>query len=271
MKTFKILLAILTVTFLTTSVIVEVFSSLGEWVPCVPHPDMIELQYLEQDCISYVNVSITFATSGYNVSEWGEPIFDGNNISVDAKIWRWTGVSLPVIVTVKHLYNLGFLRPGEYNFTFKVWGISLKNMTFAARNRTNVSINPRSLNLWSKGRWISVHIEFLEGYSVQNINVTTILLNDTVPPDFKAPLIMGDYDKDGILDLTIKFDRQEVIAHILFDIDLEKLLGEKFMAITLTITGCFSNGAPFQGSTTMIIMLPLPRGIRLDQMFATPI
>ncbi|MEM1563665.1 MAG: hypothetical protein QW161_03205 [Candidatus Bathyarchaeia archaeon] len=142
-RTSKIVFAILTLTFLlAVSLIVEDSSSLEEWVPCVPSPDMVELQYLGREGISYVNVSITFASSGFNVSDWGVLIFDGNNISVNAKIWRWTGVSIPVVITVKHLYNLGFLRPGEYNFTFKVWGFSIKNITFIVRDGANVNIDP---------------------------------------------------------------------------------------------------------------------------------
>jgi hypothetical protein len=143
-KIFRTMIfAIFTSTILlTASPAAENASSLEEWVPCVPNPDMVELQYLERDGVSYVNVSITFASSGFNVSDWGIPIFDENSISVDAKIWIWTGVSLPVVITVKHLYNLGFLPPGEYNFTFKVWGFNVKSITFVVREGANFDIDP---------------------------------------------------------------------------------------------------------------------------------
>lgn len=124
------LLAILTIIALAATSATQNASSLEEWFPYVPSSDAVELCYLAQNGISYVNVSITFASSGFNISDWGTPIFDGSGISVDAKIWRWTGVSLPVVVNVSHMYNLGLLRPGEYNFTFKVWSYSVETITF---------------------------------------------------------------------------------------------------------------------------------------------
>jgi len=101
-----------------------------QWVPCVPNPNQVELNYRKENYTSYVDVSIEFASSGFNVSDWGTPITDRNNISVDARIWRWTGVDFPVVIIISHTYNLGNLPAGEYLFTFKVWGFSIKNITF---------------------------------------------------------------------------------------------------------------------------------------------
>jgi len=144
-KTFGVILAILTLAILLTiSQTTENALTLEEWVPFVPNPDMVQLQYLERDGTSYINVSITFHSDGFNVSDWGDPIFDGNKISVDAKIWKWTGVTLPVIITRKHSYNLGFLSPGEYNLIFKAWGVSVKNITFIVKGGANVDIDSPS-------------------------------------------------------------------------------------------------------------------------------
>jgi hypothetical protein len=101
-----------------------------EWVPYVPQAQYVQLYYWMRNGISYMNVSITFASSGYNVSDWGIPVQDGTNISVDAEIWQWTGVSLPVVTIEEHSYNLGVLHPGEYNFTFMAWGYPVKSITF---------------------------------------------------------------------------------------------------------------------------------------------
>ncbi|MEM2971434.1 MAG: hypothetical protein QW270_03310 [Candidatus Bathyarchaeia archaeon] len=90
-----------------------------EWIRCGVSPDQVELCYWKEDAISYINISITFPTGGYNVSDWGTPTITGNDISVTAEIWMWTRYSIQVITIANHIYNLGVLQPGEYNFTFK--------------------------------------------------------------------------------------------------------------------------------------------------------
>lgn len=104
-----------------------------------------------------------------------------------------------------------------------------------------VDINPDTLSLKSKGKWITAYIELPEGYNVAEIDVPATLLNDTVPVDIDGPIGIGDYDEDGIGDLRVKFDRQEVIALL--------NVGE----VTLTITGEV-NGIPFEGSDTIRVI-----------------
>jgi hypothetical protein len=77
-----------------------------------------------------------------------------------------------------------------------------------------IDIDPDTLNLKSKGNWITVYIE-IPGYNMSQINVSTIRLNNTVPAESK-PTAIGDYDKDGVPDLMLKFDRAKVqaIVHV---------------------------------------------------------
>jgi hypothetical protein len=129
-----------------------------------------------------------------------------------------------------------------------------------------IDIKPNMLNLQSKGKWITTYIELPDGYSVADINRTTILLNGTIPVDLfwiSKPIksIIGDYDNDTIPDLMIKFDRQQVINYIMANVDMSRLYEERFMTITLTVTGKLKNGTPFQGSDTVKIILLMPRGI----------
>jgi hypothetical protein len=101
-----------------------------EWFPYVPDASHTELSYWEENGISYMNCSIVFADSGHMVSNWGTPNIDANNISVDAEIWRYEGVSLPVVIIGRHSYTLGRLLAGEYLFIFKAWESPVKNITF---------------------------------------------------------------------------------------------------------------------------------------------
>ena len=102
-----------------------------EWVPYVPDANHVELDYLKENDTSYIDISIEFPSTGYNVSDWGTPTIVGNNISADAEIWDWTGVDLPMVIMKSHTYSLGKLSAGKYLFIFKAWGFHVKNTTFA--------------------------------------------------------------------------------------------------------------------------------------------
>jgi len=120
-----------------------------------------------------------------------------------------------------------------------------------------VDVNPKALNLRSKGKWITAYIELPEGYNVSDIDVSTIMLNDTISAEPK-PIAVGNHDEDGILDLMIKFDRANVISYILANVNKTKLFDERFIAVTLTITGYLNDGTLFQGTTTIRVLMPIP-------------
>jgi flagellar hook assembly protein FlgD len=109
-----------------------------------------------------------------------------------------------------------------------------------------IDIDPDTLNLKSKGKWITAYIE-IPGYDVSKINISSILLNGTVPAEtnqkygfVKDPEI-GDYDNDGIPDLMVKFDRSAV----------EEIVSPG--NVTLTLTGEI-NGRSFEGSDTIKVI-----------------
>lgn len=103
-----------------------------------------------------------------------------------------------------------------------------------------INVDPDTLNLKSKGRWITAYIELPEGYDVSEFDVSTVMLNSEIPAELH-PTEIGDYDTDGIPDLMVKFDRQETIALL--------SIGEA----TLTITGKV-NDALFEGSDTIRVI-----------------
>jgi len=111
-----------------------------EWIPCVPDASIVRLEFWIENGISYMNVSIEFPSSGYNVSSWGTPSIVGNNVSVDAEIWCWTGIDMPVITERVHTYCLGNLSIAEYFFTFNVWGQPVKNVKFIISEFSTVQI-----------------------------------------------------------------------------------------------------------------------------------
>jgi predicted GH43/DUF377 family glycosyl hydrolase len=118
-----------------------------------------------------------------------------------------------------------------------------------------VNLHPDTLNLRSNGRWVTAYIELPEGHDAQNIDVSTVLLNGTVPIDPNAPTAVGDYDGEGVPDLMVKFDRAAVSGLILSQ-------GITSGNVVLTITGRLYDGTMFEGSDTIRVMLPMPKSHR---------
>ena len=124
---------------------------------------------------------------------------------------------------------------------FRLYGLSVTNPIIQA----TLDINPNTLNLNSKGRWITAYIELPEGYDVADIDIDTVLLDDTVLAE-PAPAKIGDYDADGIGDLMVKFDRQEVIDELEWD------WGTTY-SDEITITLNLDDGTTAEGSDTIKI------------------
>jgi len=123
-----------------------------------------------------------------------------------------------------------------------------------------IDIDSDTLNLKSRGKWITSYIELPEGYNVADINVSTLMLNETISAELR-PIAIRDYDNDAIPDLMVKFDRAKVISYILANVNMTELIEKRSITVTLTITGKLYNGTPFQGSDTIRIIMPMPRGL----------
>ncbi len=107
-----------------------------------------------------------------------------------------------------------------------------------------IDVNPNNFNLESKGKWATVYIEFPNncpsdaGY----IDVGSVTLNVN-GYDFTAetkPYRIGDYDRDGVPDLMVKFDRQLLQSHM--------FIGSEELVISGT-----ADGIDFQGSDTVFV------------------
>lgn len=101
---------------------------------------------------------------------------------------------------------------------------------------TFVDFDPDTLNLKSKGQWVTVYLELPIGYNVNEIDLESLRLNGQIPAEAK-PIEIGDYDKNGIPDLMVKFDRATV--HGILEV------GEE---IKVTISGKLIDRRPFEGS-----------------------
>lgn len=104
-----------------------------------------------------------------------------------------------------------------------------------------VDFDPDTFNLRSKGKVVTVYIELPPGYDVNQIDITSIRLNDTVPA-LARPTRISDYDKDSVPDLMVKFDRAAM-----------KNLLTPGSQVEITITGEVA-GVGFEGSDTIRVI-----------------
>ena len=109
-----------------------------------------------------------------------------------------------------------------------------------------VDINPDSINKNSKGQWVTVYITLPAGYDVAKIDANTIAITSlagaSCQPDYHQAVDLsfipqvGDRDEDGIPDLTVKFNRQELIANLCLD------------DVAVTVEGQLISGQKFKGT-----------------------
>lgn len=81
----------------------------------------------------------------------------------------------------------------------------------------SLEINPETLNRNSSGHDVTANIEFDNGIDIYQLywNTVALIVNGhTMVPVRPKDIKVSDYNLNGISDLTIKFDRQEVLDSI---------------------------------------------------------
>ena len=104
----------------------------------------------------------------------------------------------------------------------------------------DIDIEPDTINFGSEAieKSITCYIELPAEFSPEDIDISTILLWGSVPA-LEKPIDIMDHDKDGILELVVKFDRQFVIDYLL---QTKQVEGE----VSVIVTGVV-NARPFKG------------------------
>ncbi|MBW1743902.1 MAG: hypothetical protein JRJ47_10830 [Deltaproteobacteria bacterium] len=103
----------------------------------------------------------------------------------------------------------------------------------------DVKMLPQTLNLTSRETWVSARIEFPEGYSVNDVDVDSISLEDSIAASKPRGWDNG---------LTVKFKKAALQ-------DLIESMGLEYPeALDLYVTGQFLDGTPFQGSDVVTVI-----------------
>ncbi|MDD5446373.1 MAG: NosD domain-containing protein, partial [Methanocellales archaeon] len=98
----------------------------------------------------------------------------------------------------------------------------------------SIDFDPDTLNIKSKGKWVTCYIELPEGYDIHDINISTVELNFEVG---------GEYGEFNISYCMVKFDRQAVINIL--------PLGD---SVEITVSGTLTDGTRFEGSDTIRVI-----------------
>jgi len=137
-----------------------------------------------------------------------------------------TAVQTPIVVTPVVVKTIG-LDPDPGVIAFDPSGSGLVivghqrtsgQLTFINGSSTPfgqldayVEVHPQTLNLGSRGRYVTGIIELPAGFFVENIDLSSVLLNGVLAP-VPGKGGLEDRNQDTINELVLKFDRQEVQA-----------------------------------------------------------
>jgi len=99
--------------------------------PVVLTASQVEIKTWTFQGTTYAYLKLSFPNAGYRVANWGSAVRSGNDFTADASVERFTGPSVQAVTTTAQIYDLGALTPGNYNFTFKNSGTTVKTIAFA--------------------------------------------------------------------------------------------------------------------------------------------
>ena len=140
------------------------------------------------------------------------------------------------------IYAVNVETGAETPLTDNSWWDSAPDWWMEPVVQATIDLDPDTLNLKSKGNWVTAYIELPEGHDVADVDLATVLLEETIPAP-SHPANVGDHDHDGVPDLMVKFSRQDLIAYL-------KANGLTSGDVELAVTG-YVDSVPFEGTDSI--------------------
>lgn len=140
----------------------------------------------------------------------------------------------------------------ELGFAQSYWALwdNVRLQTEPTTIPAAIDLEPGTLNLRSNGKWVTCYIELAEGYSVGDIEGTTVTLDDiSAYVDGRGWATsqasednITDHDGDGILERMVKFRREDVQAVV------------QSPRTLVTVLGCLTDGTAFEGTAVLQVL-----------------
>lgn len=221
-------------------------------------------------------VRLTFPNTGYRITDWGTVTRNNNvsvglnDLSVNAKVERWTGLSAQMITTLEHTYTLGPLAPGSYSFTFKANGVVIKSQQFNTSTAVEqwvlawLTSDRVGISIWTTGDTTSTKVQlyFLDtGHRVTDWG-TVIRAGNEFSVDIKAERWTGESEArvtlaeqtyqlgalaPGTYFITVKINGSEVKRQqfSIASTSAPKLLTEENSERAITLESVIQTRGPF--------------------------
>ncbi|HEX7174940.1 MAG TPA: DUF4214 domain-containing protein [Pyrinomonadaceae bacterium] len=130
-----------------------------QWVPYTLRSDQTAVRVWTSGERTHARVNIVFNDGGYRVTDIGPVVRQGNNVSVDFIIDRWTGGATQALVYKEYFFDLGALpaEPGTFTFTVKSRGADVRGVTFDPRQivehweEASLERNAVGFTVWTTG------------------------------------------------------------------------------------------------------------------------
>ncbi|MGB9756245.1 MAG: DUF4114 domain-containing protein [Candidatus Bathyarchaeales archaeon] len=147
-------------------------------------------------------------------------------------------------------HALVFVNPNASGYIIAwedLWNLGdadFQDLVIAALTPVNVCVRycPRTLNFKSRGKWITAIVRLPKEYNVSDVDVSSILINGTVSADQRHYIICKRWNL-----IVLKFNRTAIIELIKESLN-ETVCHKKSVKVSLTLTGKFFDGTPFQGT-----------------------
>jgi hypothetical protein len=157
--------------------------------------------------------------------------------------WSYTGADIPPAGGENIRMNFWLLppkgsppwTPGAPPTDGQDAEVVIKDFRYLSGITAEIAIAPRTLNLKSKGKWITCYIRLAEQYDVLDIDASTVRLEGVIAPD------------------RMRFDAEQQVAMAKFSrSDVQAILepGEA----ELTVTGKLIDGTTFEGTDTVRVI-----------------
>jgi hypothetical protein len=118
---------------------------------------------------------------------------------------------------------------------------ALLNRGAPAPIEVGLEFTPSTLNLASRGQWVTGFLEPTPPFGASDIDIASIRLNGTVPVDPAAPTALADHNGNGVPDLMVKFNRaavelslpdgDTVPVHVTGTVDGQSFLGTEYIRV----------------------------------------